>query len=57
MEMLAVKSERAECSHRTICKVNEEVEREVVVFDVGDEVWIARGKTFGKAMNRAFETK
>lgn len=28
-----------------------------MLLDVGDEVWIAKGKSFGSSITRAFETK
>lgn len=56
METLAVKSVRSGRSNPTIRETDSEVERKIATFDVGDEVWIAKGKAFGIAMTRAFET-
>lgn len=55
--MLATRSARAGCSHHTTREVDDEVERKILVFDVGDKVWIAREKVFGSTMTRALETK
>lgn len=47
---------RAGLTHCIVRRVDNEVERKIVVLNVADEVWIAKQKAFS-AITREFETK